>query len=53
MNGTADEGAVDVAKGEESAGLATCFRGNEVGSVRVSVEDRVTSAVKFCRVGIG
>ena len=53
MNGTVDEGVVDVAKEEVAAGLATCFQGNEVGSVRVNVEDNVTSAVQFCSVGIG
>ena len=53
MNGTVDEGTVDVAKEEEVAGSATFFRGNKVGSVRVNVEDHVTSAVQFCSIGIG
>ena len=53
MNGTVDEGAVDVAKEEEAAGLATLFQGNQVGSVRVNFEDHVTSAVHFFSVGIG
>ena len=52
-NGIVDVGSVDVAKEEEAAGSATYFRGNEVGSVRVNVEDHVTSAVQFCSVGIG
>ena len=53
MNGIVDEGAVDVTKEEESAGLATCFRDNKLGSVRVNVEDYITSVVQFCSVGIG
>ena len=53
MNGTIDEGAVDVAKEEEATGSDMCFEVNEVGSVRVNVEDHVTSAVQFCSVGIG
>ena len=45
MNGTVNEGVVDVAKEEEAADLATCFQGNKVGSFGVNVEDHVTSAV--------